>query len=125
VNEDGEIEENIYDSQKHLSVQLDLCYHKVVRHRKDKGLPINCPFIECKRSFIETGNLKTHMRIHVSAFFLSETYYCKNNADKKLLQTHWGIILFNHFRLEKDHLSVPSLAVESSSLLKDIKRHTS
>ena len=69
VNEDGEIEENIYDYQKHLSVQLDLCYHKVVRHPKHKGLPINCPFIECKRSFIETGNLKTHMRIHVSAFF--------------------------------------------------------
>ena len=29
-------------------------------------IPLYCPFANCMREFQETGNLKTHIRIHVS-----------------------------------------------------------
>jgi len=46
---------------------LNTCYTKKVRN-KDSKVPSQffCPFSDCVRGFSETGNLKTHMRIHVS-----------------------------------------------------------
>jgi len=73
TSDDGEVIQinNDYDPVKHLGLSLDLCYHRVVRPKKEKGSAINCPFITCGRAFVETGNLKTHMRIHVSNHFFS------------------------------------------------------
>jgi hypothetical protein len=30
------------------------------------SLPMLCPFLECQKEFRHSGNLKTHMRSHVS-----------------------------------------------------------
>ena len=39
-----------------------------VKTHRPRGLnmPLYCPFSTCMREFHETGNLKTHIRIHVS-----------------------------------------------------------
>lgn len=31
-------------------------------------IPMYCPFLECRKDFKHSGNLKTHMRSHVSYF---------------------------------------------------------
>lgn len=46
--------------------QIESCYSKVSKTRLNSTIQIVCPFLECLRTFSETGNLKTHMRIHVS-----------------------------------------------------------
>lgn len=39
---------------------------KAKKPRGDKRVLI-CPFVNCLKDFTETGNLKTHLRTHVSA----------------------------------------------------------
>ena len=57
-----------------------------------------CPFLNCKRQFREKGNLRTHIRVHVSLIFLQ--------------------------RLEKDLLSVISKIVGSPSSPSETSNHT-
>ena len=51
-----------------LGIEIGDSYDRMQRARGAKK-PLYCPFAECLRSFQETGNLKTHLRIHVSIIF--------------------------------------------------------
>lgn len=49
------------------SIHIKLNDSYVKTHRPRGGIvPLYCPFSNCMREFHETGNLKTHIRIHVS-----------------------------------------------------------
>jgi hypothetical protein len=56
-----------YDVQEHLGIEsLQSTFYK---SKKDRKMPMICPFLNCNRQFVETGNLKTHLRIHVSRIY--------------------------------------------------------
>lgn len=55
--------DSTYSIKGHLGLTLPMVYEKTKRVRLS---PMICPFVECNRAFQETGNLKTHLRIHVS-----------------------------------------------------------
>lgn len=62
-----DIENDDYAVQEHLGLEsLTDCFNKV---KKGRVASMKCPHISCSRQFIETGNLKTHLRIHVSISF--------------------------------------------------------
>ncbi len=48
----------------------------IERARRPKGemRTLTCPFFECLKEFAETGNLKTHLRTHVSDAFRSALF---------------------------------------------------
>ena len=48
-------------------IKINESYVKAQRTRGTKK-PLFCPFVDCLRDFQETGNLKTHLRIHVRIF---------------------------------------------------------
>ena len=48
-----------------LGISIEESFEKTARTRGTK-MPLFCPFSNCLREFQETGNLKTHLRIHVS-----------------------------------------------------------
>ena len=55
-----------YSIKEHLGIdnlQKTYCVEK-----KSKKVQMICPYLNCERTFTETGNLKTHFRIHVSFF---------------------------------------------------------
>ena len=63
-DEDSESDnDSTYSIEGHLGLSPSMVYEKTKRIRLS---PMVCPFIECNRAFQETGNLKTHLRIHVS-----------------------------------------------------------
>jgi hypothetical protein len=47
------------------NIKLNDSYVKAHRPR-GANMSLYCPFSTCMREFLETGNLKTHIRIHVS-----------------------------------------------------------
>jgi hypothetical protein len=76
------------ESQGHVSPKHpDSCFEIMKSKRMYK-----CPYEDCKRLFKEKGNLRTHIRVHVSAF--------------KFI-----------FRLERDHSFVIMKAVVKHLLL--------
>jgi hypothetical protein len=39
---------------------------KLEKLREEASFKLRCPFVNCLKNFNETGNLKTHLRTHVS-----------------------------------------------------------
>ena len=61
------IKKKVVASMKTKGIRINDSYQKTNRPR-GQNVPLYCPFSTCMREFHETGNLKTHLRIHVSFY---------------------------------------------------------
>lgn len=59
----SETSQESYCALEHLGLPLRAVF---MRTKSLRAAPMKCPYTLCERSFNETGNLKTHLRIHVS-----------------------------------------------------------
>ena len=92
-------------------IKISESYVKAQRQRGAKK-PLFCPFFDCLRDFQETGNLKTHLRIHVRLLLYESAFKATDLTDFLC-------------RLEKDRFHATSRAAVRNLLPRDIWRLTS